>query len=131
MYLYVTMYCLVIVYIILLHAEADCTTPNPPSNGRFLNTAPGYYTGQRLRYDCNPGYKISGALFIVCGFTGAWTGGAQCSPSDTTGSDDTTCPPVDPTAGQSTQEGEENLNALCVFEVYHQKGQLATGAGIG
>lgn len=54
-----------------------CPEVSPPKYGKIHIT--GYYPGDRLRYDCIYGYKLTGSERRVCLHKGVWSGSnADC-----------------------------------------------------
>lgn len=50
----------------------SCGNPGIPTNGEVTGTK--YTYNQKLRYDCNPGFKLVGTRERTCDLNGQWSG---------------------------------------------------------
>lgn len=53
-------------------AVKSCEDPGSPSNG--FRRGDKFTYGKRVIFDCNPGYKLQGAISRTCQADGTWSG---------------------------------------------------------
>ena len=51
--------------------QAPCPDPTVPMNGRVLELRPGNRHGERVKFACDPGFKMEGPSTVTCN-NGKW-----------------------------------------------------------